>query len=174
MPERLTVRIDPFTLAGRAREIHGFLPISDLRRLGESLGSTEGQVEVDLRFVRDDAGRAIVHGHLQGRLMLVCQRCLAEVPFPVDQRFELALVRDEAEAEALPEEVDAVIVGDARTMHTADLVEDELILALPLVARCPDEAACQPAVELLDAEAIEADEVRQKPFTDLDRDENDH
>lgn len=74
-------------------------------------------------------------------LALVCQRCLApvELPIAVDRRFRFA--RDEAAAEALDTELDDDVLSLERTLDLHALVEDELLLAAPLVPRhdrCPD------------------------------------
>jgi uncharacterized protein len=50
----------------------------------------------------------------------------------------LGLIRDEAEEEALPEGYEALLVGDDGMLRPADVVEDELILAVPVVPVAPD------------------------------------
>ena len=73
---------------------------------------------------------------------------------PVEARpLDLYAALAEAEAGLVPEELDPLVVGEQRGIHTIDLVEDELILALPLVPRCGDYGnACEPATELLVSE----------------------
>ena len=169
MSDRLPVHLDPLALADRGREVSGSLPIESFERLGPSLHSREGALDATLRFGRDDAGRRVLDGRVRGTLRLVCQRCLEPYAVPVDLELALVLVDSEAEAETLPEELDALVVGSARSMHTVDMLEDDLILALPIVPRCTDEAGCVPAVELLDSEAVEADgaPAGQRPFAGL-------
>lgn len=172
MSERLPVHVDPVTLADQGRALEGRVAVSALERLGLSLHDSEGDLEVALRFGRDEQQRRAVHGTVRGELHLMCQRCLSVYPLPVALELELVLVDDEAEADALPEELDALVVGK-RALHTVDIIEDDLILALPLVARCPTEGGCAAAVELLDSEALEAGEgpETQRPFAGL-RDEH--
>lgn len=169
MSERLPVHVDPLTLADRGRAISGSLPVSACRRLADSLASDEGEFAVELRFGRDERNRRVLTGRVRGRVMLVCQRCLGTFGLDLDLPLGVVLVDSEAEAETLPEEIDALVVGDGASMHTVDMVEDDLILALPLVAKCPDSANCVPAVEILDSERVNRQDTgTQRPFVDLD------
>lgn len=168
MSDRLPVHVDPVSLAAKGRAIGGCVPVAAFRRLAGWLHASEGALDVSLRFGRDDAGRDVVTGRLRGELELLCQRCLAPYRLPMDVQLALVLVASEAEANALPDELDALVVDAQRSMHTVDMIEDDLILALPLVPRCERAGECVPAVELLDSEAIEEAAGQQRPFTDLD------
>lgn len=155
MSGRLPVQVDPLDLADKRREIEGDLPVSTLRRLGGWLHSDEGMIAVRLRFGRDEGGRRVMQGRLDGELQLVCQRCLAPFALPIGRPLDLVLVETEAEAGLVPEELEPLVVGEKRGVHTVDLLEDELILALPLVPRCGDFGhACEPATELLASEGV--------------------
>jgi len=169
MPERLPVQLDPVTLADRGRDLAGRVPIASFERLGGALYSREGEIEVTLRFGHDEQGRRILAGSMAGALQLECQRCLSPYALPIDLELALILVESDSEAETLPEELDALVVGDRRSMHTVDMLEDDLILALPIVPRCTNEAQCDPAVELIDSEALDSgtEQSTQKPFAVL-------
>jgi len=168
MSDRLPVHLDPVSMAAKGREIAGSMPVEAFERLADALHSRTGELEVSLRFGRTEAGRDVLQGRVTGELELVCQRCLAPYGLPVDIALDLVLVESEAEAETLPEEQDALVVGGRRSMHTVDMVEDDLILALPLVPRCGRGSACVAAVEILDSDAIETETGRQQPFAGLD------
>ncbi|MBL8350043.1 MAG: DUF177 domain-containing protein [Burkholderiaceae bacterium] len=78
---------------------------------------------------------------VQASVWLTCQRCLQ--PFRVPLAFErrLRFVRGEAEAEALDAESEEDVLALSRWLDLRELVEDELLLALPLVPRhevCPE------------------------------------
>lgn len=150
MSGRLPVELDPLDLADKGREIEGRVPVSAFRRLGEWLDSDSGSIEARLHFERTPEGRRVLRGALSGELELVCQRCLTPFALPVERTLELVLVEDEAAARLLPEELEPLAVGHRRVVHTTDLLEDELILALPMVPRCSDFGhLCKPAAELL-------------------------
>ncbi|MEZ5560737.1 MAG: YceD family protein [Pseudomonadales bacterium] len=95
----------------------------------EALVNAIAGVDVDLSFRRDDDGRHWVTGRATAQLQLACGRCLESFERALDVAFALCLAT-EAEAGELAGEVDVVTVsGD--TVAVADIVEDELILALP-------------------------------------------
>ena len=73
--------------------------------------------------------------------MLQCAACLEAIDFPVDINLNLAIVKDDSLTAILPEGLDPKVVEDGRLM-LSDVVEDELVLALPDIARhdkCPIE-----------------------------------
>lgn len=141
-------------LADQGRVLEGSLPVAAFRRLGAWLHADRGTIEAILRFERGAGGRRILRGSLHGELDLTCQRCLAVFALPIDRELELVLVESEAAADLLPEELEPLVVDERRAMHTVDLLEDELILALPLVPRCAHggRPECTAAVELLVSE----------------------
>jgi uncharacterized protein len=82
-----------------------------------------------------------------------CQRCLQPVLVPVNVDCELRFVATEAEAAALDAETEYDVLALAPRTDLRALVEDELLLALPVVpkhGRCPqplphlDAALAQP------------------------------
>ena len=90
---------------------------------------------------RSALGKPALHLIASGRVSVQCQRCLEPVvvPMAVDQELELAATQ--AAIDGAEDEVDRVLA--TRTMDVAVLVEDELLLALPMVARhdtCPTPA----------------------------------
>lgn len=81
-----------------------------------------------------------LHVAAQVPVWLTCQRCLRPFELAIDIDRELRFVRDEAEAEALDAELDEDVLALPRSLDLSELVEDELLLALPLVPRhdtCP-------------------------------------
>jgi uncharacterized protein len=67
---------------------------------------------------------------------MTCQRCLQPLAVPVEVAAELELAESREAAEAADDEVDRVVAS--RNMDVAALVEDELLLALPMVAAHED------------------------------------
>ncbi len=79
---------------------------------------------------------------VNGSVRLQCQRCLGEVKYPLRLEVQLELAASEAEILAADDDVDRVLAG--RDMRVAVLVEDELIMALPMV---PKHEQCRAAAE---------------------------
>lgn len=101
-----------------------------------------GMVRYRFEFGPDSDGRATVCGVVAARLPLRCQRCLERYDLIVDSRVSLALVTGLDEASALPPQYEPLMVED-RLIRPADLVEDELVLAVPAIPRHQD-GECQP------------------------------
>ena len=72
---------------------------------------------------------------------LTCQRCLGDFEWPVGQRTDVLLARDDRELAALDGDSDAEVVLAGKPVEPLALVEDELVLALPFAPRHP-EGAC--------------------------------
>jgi uncharacterized protein len=105
------------------------------------LASSEGEASVDLRTQRDAGGQRLISGRIDARVSLTCQRCLEPMTFEAHAQPLLAWVKSENEAAALPEEYEPLLVPDGHVV-LADLVADELLLALPLAPRHETSGAC--------------------------------
>ena len=124
--------IDGLQFARGAQEVRGELGMEHLPRLAEMQGATEG-LAFGLRGGMRDDGKPCLWISVSGELQLVCQRCLGQLVFPLSIDVELALTQDPREIEQAEDEVDRVLAS--RAMSVAQLVEDEVLLALPMVPR---------------------------------------
>jgi uncharacterized protein len=169
MSGRLPHNVQPVRLAETGAILHGKLPLSEMNRIAEHLHDTEGSVEVDLEFGIDESGTRYVRGRLQTVLHLVCQRCLQALAYPLDLSVLLALVSPGYREAELAERYELLTLTEP-TIELKNLVEDELMLALPLVpAHAVDE--CDFDRELITVntsvdEQVEQEEV-QRPFAGL-------
>lgn len=145
MAGSLPLRINPFLLTAQDTYLQGAVPIALMPRLQEALISYEGEAKILLAFTRDDRSLDIVTGEVCALLEMQCQRCLRSVEKAIKRHFRLAIVRDDAEALRLQTEHEILEVQD-ETVFTRDLVEDELILSLPLVPTHDDPQACDAAI----------------------------
>jgi uncharacterized protein len=134
-----------------ARRIHqGEVPLARFTRLADSLADVEGVCRFRIEFGRDALGAATVGLTADAGLPLVCQRTLQRFVLPVHIEQHLGLIRSEREESALAPETEPVLVPENGMLCPLDLVEDELILALPVVPlspRDPDEPEPPPAVD---------------------------
>ena len=112
----------------------GHLSLARMERLAASLCDGEGTVFIDMRFQRDEQGRDMAVGDVLARLPVRCQRCLEAMEIAIATAVHLAFTNADTDAEGEtppPGGYDAVLlVGD--TISLSDLVEDELMLALPM------------------------------------------
>jgi len=85
------------------------------------------------------SGKPVLHCRVKGTLQLQCQRCLEGMEYVLDTQSDLVLARDEAELLQLDEQEDEAadaILADTK-LNVLALVEDEVLLDLPLAPRHP-------------------------------------
>lgn len=120
------------------RSFEGTLPIVGMTRLGELLAATEGRVHYGLDFGCDDIGTNYVDVRANVLLTLICQRTLEPFVLPVEVNTRLGLIRQEREEAGLPPDCEALLVPENGRLKPADVIEDELLLVLPLVPVNPN------------------------------------
>ena len=108
-------------------------PVSDFERLAEVICSNQGEVMARLKFAIR-AGTPCLDGHVQAELELRCERCLDPVKQHIESDFRFGLIDSEDEAGLLPKEFEPLLVSDGE-QSLLQLVEDELLLSLPIVAK---------------------------------------
>jgi len=149
------------------RGVEGRLPLSALTRLGGSLLDSDGDVRFALDFDRDALQVPYVELRIEAQLPLVCQRSMERFLLPVSIVQRLGLIRDEADEAALPEGYEPLLVPEDGMLRTADLVEDELILAVPVVPVSPSSEAVEHDWPVTQAEQEEQAQDRPNPFAAL-------
>lgn len=125
-------KVDPFRFAENAVRLDGTIPLTEMQRLSSSLSSTEGNVLADVEFGIDEQGIRFMRGQFSARLMLQCQRCLEPFAYDITGHFLSGIVHTTVEADQLPKSYDALIAKDG-ILHILDVIEDELIISLPIV-----------------------------------------
>jgi uncharacterized protein len=148
----------------------------NLERLAQELQAPEADLAVnwvataELRPATGTSGPDdTVWLHLQAKtaVPLTCQRCMAPVAMPieVDQWYRFVATEDIAMAEDDESEEDLLVMEPQFDLLA--LVEDELLMALPLVPmheRCPEAPSLSAASELL---PVDAQAEKPNPFAVL-------
>lgn len=153
-------------------ELHGTAPLSSMSRLSDLLASTEAApVAWTLRgYKRDRVGQrpqAMVSLRVRAELRLICQRCLQEMIEPLDETVDFRLVIEEPELTQSELEAEDEALPAEHPVDVLKLIEDQLILALPIVPMhdaCPQGQA--PGLSAARTDAAPAEE-RQHPFAHL-------
>jgi uncharacterized protein len=114
----------------------GEIALSKLERLGQLLhpgdgGHDDRKISVTFEFVRDEYDIPMIKGQLRTSLELECQRCLQSLDMPLELEFELMI---DASDELLRDSSLDTIYSDDGFIDVFEVIEDELILAAPLVA----------------------------------------
>ena len=124
--------IDGLQFARAAETLKGTLDSSQLPRLAEMRCATTG-LSFEIRGRTDAEGRGWLQVLTKGTLTLECQRCLGPLEFPLALRSELMLAESERDIETADDDVDRVPAG--KEMDVGRLIEDEVLLALPMAPR---------------------------------------
>jgi uncharacterized protein len=134
-------RFDGFGVAAQQALVAGRVDAAALPRVADLLAAGDDGAEIDYRIVgcTDAAGHPALELSLSGSLPMTCQRCLRTFRWPVGQTTLLRLARDEAELARIDDEDQEheTLLADA-PLDARGLVEDELLLTLPFVPRCPE------------------------------------
>ena len=129
-------QIDPWQYAREHGILSAQLAYEALPRLHDQIHTMPRALEVSLTFGLDQGtGLVQVDGHLQGEITLECQRTLGTLAWPFDHSFSL-LLATEAQSRRLNDEQEAFLF-DGLSISPIELVEDELLLLLPLVPKKP-------------------------------------
>jgi uncharacterized protein len=151
--------VDSLEFARDGGVLVGSVPIAGLERLADVIADSNGVLVCELRGVRDGEGKSFLDLLVAGEVNLRCQRCLSLLPFSleIDSHLLLVPLGDPWPDEDLVEDgVDAIEAS--RELRVSQLIEDEVLLALPIAPRHED---CRPPVG--------AAEHRPSPFAALAR-----
>lgn len=131
-------RLDVAAAAAAGADVSGRWPVSDLPRLADgSAGEVDEPVSWSAGFEqRRELGAAPqpwLRLQAQARVARQCQRCLQPVllSLDVDRAFRFVPTEDEAAALDADSEEDVLVLS--RHFDLRELVEDELLLTLPIV-----------------------------------------
>jgi uncharacterized protein len=158
--------LDVDRLAEAEADVDFAVPLAELPRLRAQLANVAGQVHGRVHF-RRVANIPVAALMLEGTARLVCQRCLGAMEVGVEAAAEVGLVATEADVSRVPEELEPVLAPEGR-ISVGELVEEELLLTLPIVPRHAESDACNavPADPLAQSKREEGGET-QKPFAQL-------
>lgn len=133
-------RFDPFRLARERAVAEGSVDPRRFPRTADLLSEGPASIRWRIDGTADASGRPALCIELKGAVTLTCQRCLVDFEWPIDQRTEVLLAREEREMAVLDAESGSEVVQVSGPVDPLTLVEDELVLALPFAPRHPDGA----------------------------------
>lgn len=163
----ISERFNPDLLARETARYSAELPVAKFTRLSECLVNSTGEVEAEFSFTRRK-DHVLARGQYNCTFPLECQRCLQPMSLPIEGQFELTFVENEAAAQGLPDAMDPVVLDDDGFIDVVGMLEDELMLQLPVVPRHEmgsDECAAK--FDAQDSQAAVAPPTR-KPFAVLE------
>lgn len=153
--------VDADACARAASTIERRFPVTDLSRVMAAGAQGGASIDARLKFSLLDT-RPVIDGALEGTVSMTCQRCMQAVPVAIEDELKVIVVPKERADEPSGYEP---VVADAARLDVRWLIEDQVLLALPLVPM-HEPGQCAPA----DAPAQvdeEPEGERQKPFENL-------
>ena len=167
-------RLDPRSLAEQSGRVTGDEPLGSYARLAAETGGRGAENRVtwaaagELRNPQHVNPQVWLHLKADALLPLICQRCLGHVDVPVAVGRSFRFVADESTALAEDDEAKEDLLALSASFDLLELVEDELLMAMPVVPRhetCP--ASVKSAVADSDFEAVLQE--RENPFALLQK-----
>ena len=127
--------MDPFRFAREADCLMGEFALVELDRLRDELADAQGVVTYRLEGALV-GGRPALRLLVEANPTLICQRCLSPYVHPLRSEGVIFLARNDAELDRWESDdplLDAIVAEERMDVRT--LVEDELLLSLPVVPR---------------------------------------
>ena len=135
MSSRLPIEINPYRCIEQKILIEGKIALNKLPRLkkilSSDMNSTTNSANVSFEFKRNESYLPILKGHVSAVLSLCCQRCLSSVKYNVDSNLSLVLVATDTDNVQHQDGYETYFVEN-ELIFLPDLIEDELMLALPI------------------------------------------
>ena len=155
----LSIDLEKLSATPEVRE--GSIRPGDLPRLAESLANGEGELRYRISARLDPQRRQVASCIIEGFVFLTCRATLDTFRHPVSIDDRLVLVDDESRLPPIEEESDTedYLVADG-PLGVLELVEDAVILALPMMPR-------KPGLEWSEAQAKVGPEAKASPFAKL-------
>ena len=170
-------KLDVELFARDGAELKGVWPATELQRLAADAAPeapVSGWPDVswlargERRESRGSEPQIWLHLQANATVALTCQRCLQPVRAAINLQRDFRFVRDEQRAAEIDAESVEDVLALPRHLDLRELIEDELLLALPLVPRhktCPQPLP-MPADDL-GKDLSMSGEVRKHPFAAL-------
>lgn len=159
----LPKQIDPFQLADKGTILKGDLSLKEMVRLHDFICEKDGIAQISLEFGRDAQRFAFMKGNIKTEFEVVCQRCSNPMSMSFDIPVNNRLIRDDKEALRLPEGYEPLVVT-SDTMSLVALIEEEILLSIPLVPKHSVKECLVKASDLTEWEEKKDD---TNPFSNL-------
>lgn len=154
---RIPISVDPVKSAGKQLSYLGQVPGNTLTRLQELLVAPCADVDVELNFAEDAQRIKHVAGRAEVKVTVACERCGDPMDLALVSNFVYAPVTKRQTATDMPSDYEPIELDELGEIHLHRLVEDELILAMPVVVK-HDERECR-----VDSNAMQWGEIDDTP-----------
>ncbi len=165
---KLPKLVDPVKNATIRSDYRGVILSSEMPRLVGAVADIAKEIDVEIKFAKDEQGLTFFQGHMACSTSLICERCNEIFDHRMDVNFSFSPVQSAKEEveEELPDVYEPVEVDDHGEINLFQTLEDELILSLPIVA-LHAEKDCKQKRDKMSFGKIEPADERPNPFAVL-------
>ncbi len=156
--------IQPRKLANKNGELRYRWKVEEFNRLDGLLYSDKGEIAVHLVGKHDDRNRCLVSAHITASVQLECQTTFEPINYQVDTNITYCTVISEDQIADLDEEYEALLIEDGQ-VDIKQVIEDELILALPIIA---NKASKEVGIQMTFGKIPEESKTKKNPFLALE------
>ena len=160
---KIPITLDPVRSAQKQVSYDGIVLFEKLPRLLEVVTGNKGEGEVKIHFRKDEQGISVVEGSANAHIKTVCQRCNGELGLDLELDFAYSPIGIGKSSEHLPSCYDVVEMDEEGEINLHQLVEDELMLAIPIVPM-HEESHCRFSEKPLSFGEIKAEDDKPNPF----------
>lgn len=164
---RIPISVDPVKSAGKQLSYLGLVPGKNLVRLQQLLLEACPDVDCALHFGEDEQGIKVIRGEAAVTVTVACERCNDPMRLALQCDFAYAPITKRQQAADMPEQYEAVELDEFGEVNLHQIVEDELILAMPVVPK-HDEHECRIKADAMQfGELDPSAEAKENPFAVL-------
>ena len=168
MSNDLPLHFDPVLFAKQGRRVSGYIATHALPRIEDSTAGSDNRITVNMSFSTSSLQFPMVQGTIVGSVVQTCQRCLGDVVVEFNIQLTLLLANPDSVDMASKEGYE-IFEYSGPSVSTIELIEDEILLAIPIVVKHATVEECDPdARKWLETETIEfVEKDRPSPFAKL-------
>jgi uncharacterized protein len=165
MAPALLDRVDSAHLADKSMVLERVYPLAEMLRVQDLLADPRGSVRARFTFAKLGVGRAGATVAVEAAPQLVCQRCLQGFAYAAAGSSEIEFSSGSDESAVNPQH--EVYATDEGWFSLRELAEEELLLALPIVAMHTPQTCGQAQTYEAGGEIQDLSGDRSRPFTAL-------
>ena len=140
LPQSVTVR----KLVDSRAILAGYVVPERLPRVDGAISAFAGNFQVELDFGLNESKKSKIDVQINGDVEMQCQRCLEPVTVSVSIETTLTVAAHDEEARAQIKDYEPILLNDEGVLDIDALIEEEILLSLPVVAMHPEKVAMHP------------------------------
>jgi uncharacterized protein len=162
---KIPQKVDPYRSATKRLDYDGIISKENFSRLAEVVEAILKDIEVHISFNVDLQGLTAIAGRASTAVKCVCQRCGESFDLDLVAEFSYTPDQKKIESMGLTTEYDFVSTDEFGEIDLYSLVEDELILALPIIPKHQEDDCAESEEKWVYGHVVESE--KANPFAVL-------